>query len=270
MSWLESVGNFIDDHKSGIAFGAGVIFTGATTVLAVKATPKAIDAIKEKQEEKGQELTFWEKVKVSWKHYIWPAATEVVGVTCLFFGKSIDIKATNAALAAADISQNLLRTYGRKVVEEIGEKKEEEIRKAVVAEREKDIRPVTIRPTEECCLMDGDSWYFDPLFGKKFISSDVKIKAALNALNHKILYDDSASYNDFFDEIYASTPVPINKELFCDLGDTLGFVSGDGILDIEYDTLDLGIRINGVKTPAFAIRFVNKDTGRTKFPESII
>lgn len=269
MSVLSAIGDYISDHKSEIAFGAGVVLTGATTVLAVNATPKAMDAIKEKTEEKGEELTFWEKVKTGWKHYILPAATEVLGLTCLFYGKTVDMKATGAALALADASQKLLRTYTEKVIEEIGEKKEEKIRHEVVEERAKE-ESVTIRSTEECCLMDGDAWYYDPLFGKKFISSDVKINAALNVLNEKMLSDDSASLNDFFDEIYTRTRVPINHDLMCDFGDAYGFTIDHGLVDIKYEMLDCGIRVNGVKTPAFAIIFTSKNTGQSVFPELLL
>ena len=269
MSIFETVGGFLDDHKSEIAFGAGVLLTGATTLLAVKQTPKAMESIKEESRRKGRDLRFFEKAKVSWKHYILPAATEVLGLTCLFLGKRIDLKATGAALALADSSQKLLKTYTEKVVEEIGEKKEEEIRQATVKERTKE-SPEVVVGSEDCCLFDGDAWYYDPLFGKKFISSDIKIKSAINVVNHLLLTNDNASYNDFYDEIKNLTPVSVNQELLCDFGDAYGFNVADGLLDVVYEPLDVGIRVNGVKTPAFAIRFVNKESGRTRFPELVI
>ena len=47
--------------------GAGVI---ATSVMAVKATPKALSLLDEAKEEKGEDLTVLETVKVAWKPYI--------------------------------------------------------------------------------------------------------------------------------------------------------------------------------------------------------
>ena len=242
MNLINVVGGFMKEHKSEIAFGAGVVLTGTTTVLAVGATPKALKLIEDKQYEKGSALTFWEKVKASWKCYILPVTTEVLGLTCLFYGKSVDMKATGAALALADTSQKLLKTYTEKVVEEIGEKKEAEVRKAAIEERAKAEEPI-ILGSEECCLMDGDGWFYDPLF---------------------------ACLNDFFDEIYSHTRVPINHDLMCDFGDAYGFDIENGLIDIQYEPLDCGIRVNGVKTPAFAITFVRKTTGQTIFPKLLL
>lgn len=268
MSVFETIGDFLDDHKSEIAFGLGIVLTGATTVFAVKATPKAISSISEEEVKRGRELTKWEKVKVGWKHYIVPIATESLGLACLFFGKNVDLKATNAAMVAAEASQKLLKTYSGKVIEEIGEKKEEEIRKAVVSDQTK--RVPIIKGSEDAYVMDGDSWFYDPLFGKKFVSSEIKIRSALNAFNEKMIADDSASYNDFFDEIYNLSPVPVNHDLLCDFGDAFGYTSSEGLVDIEFDALDGGVKVNGMKTPAFAIRFVSKNSGRTRFPELVM
>lgn len=262
MSVLSAIGDYISDHKSEIAFGAGVVLTGATTVLAVNATPKAMDAIKEKTEEKGEELTFWEKVKTGWKHYILPAATEVLGLTCLFYGKSIDMKATGAALALADASQKLLRTYTEKVVEEIGEKKEEEIRRSAAEDCAKeDFATYKVRPSEDTVLINGDSWYYSDFLGKKFISSKTKIDAAVNVVNSKLNSGEDVALDDFFGEIYDASTVPINHELFSGYGDSHGFVSEKGLIDVK--TNPTKIVVNGVETPAFTMWFVYQKTWST-------
>ena len=269
MSVLSAIGDYISDHKSEIAFGAGVVLTGATTVLAVNATPKALKLMEDKQYEKGSSLTVWEKVKASWKCYILPAATEVLGLTCLFYGKSVDMKATGAALALADASQKLLKTYTEKVVEEIGEKKEEKIQKAVIEERVKeDVSMYRTRPSEDKTLINGDSWYFYPYTGKKFISSQAKMDAAINVVNAKINEGDDAALDDFFGAIYDSSPVPINHELFSDYGDINGFPAANGLINYKCDLIK--IRVNGVETPAFAMSFVDDKTWCTVYPTLIV
>lgn len=47
--------------------GAGVVLT---SVMSVKATPKVIKLLDEVKEEKGEELTKWEKVKIGTKPYL--------------------------------------------------------------------------------------------------------------------------------------------------------------------------------------------------------
>ena len=46
---------------------AGVV---TTTVMAVKATPKALEILKDAEEEKGEKLTKWEKINVAGPVYI--------------------------------------------------------------------------------------------------------------------------------------------------------------------------------------------------------
>lgn len=271
MSWLSAIGDYISDHKSEIAFGAGIIFTGATTVLAVNATPKAMDSIKEQTIVEGRELTFWEKVKVSWKHYILPAATEAIGLTCLFYGKTVDVKATGAALAIADASQKLLKTYTEKVVEEIGEKKEETVRRAAYEERAKeDFAVYKPRPSEDASLLNGDSWFYYPWVGKKFISSKLKIKAAENVINEKINEDDYVALDDFFYEISDSSPISINKELFSDYGETHGFMSGNGLIEVKIEDNPIKIMIGSNESSALVIKFINKKTWTEVYPELIM
>lgn len=72
----------------------------ATTVLSIKATPKALQLIEEAKEEKGEELTKWEKVKVAGPKYI---PTVLVGVSTLvcIFGANVLNKRQQASLISA-------------------------------------------------------------------------------------------------------------------------------------------------------------------------
>lgn len=259
-----SVLDFLDEHKSEIAFGAGLILTGAATVLSVKATPKAMEDICAAEKELDEPLTKWGKVKACWKRYILPVATEIAGVTCLCFGKSIDMKNVAMSTAAADVSQKLLTEYGRKVAEEIGEKKNNEIKKGVLADRAKHVE---VRGSEDCSLMDGDSWFNFPIFNKRCVSNRVDMGAALNYVNGRLNSGEPVSYNDFFEKIIDSKRVPINEDLLCDAGDILGFDPDSGLVDIEFEPQE--IYINGMKTVAYTIIFTYERTGNVRYPELI-
>lgn len=111
-------------HSPEILTGFGIIGLGTTVVLAVKATPKALEMIEDKKEEEGvSKLTLVDTVKVAWKPYI-PAAISFVATTACFIGaNSVHVK-RNAALAAAyKLSETALLEYKDQVVETIGEKK---------------------------------------------------------------------------------------------------------------------------------------------------
>lgn len=56
---------FVKRNASTVLTVLGGIGVVATTITTVKATPKALQIIGESEQEKGGELTKWEKVKVS-------------------------------------------------------------------------------------------------------------------------------------------------------------------------------------------------------------
>ena len=75
--------HFGKKHSSDILSGLAILGLGVTTVLAVKETPKALDAIKLAEDEKGVELTKMEKVKVAYKYYIPATVSGISTATCI-------------------------------------------------------------------------------------------------------------------------------------------------------------------------------------------
>ena len=107
-------------HSPEILIGLGITGMVSTTVLAVKATPKALDLIEEaKEKENKDELTAMETVKATWKCYIPAATTCVFSAACLIGANSVNSK-RNAALATAyKLTENAFTEYKEKVVETI-------------------------------------------------------------------------------------------------------------------------------------------------------
>lgn len=147
----KSVTKFIKTVKRGfgkrspeILLGIGIASGITATVLAVKATPKALELLTEKRYEKYgdtlkeddsyddmPELKPVEVVKTTWKCYIPAAISGVASIACLLGSHSVHAK-RNAALATAyKLSETALNEYREKVVEEIGEEKEKVIRDKV-------------------------------------------------------------------------------------------------------------------------------------------
>ena len=88
-------------HSPAILMGIGIAGMVTTTVVAVKATPKALRLIEEKKQELDVEsLTPVETVKAAWKCYIPAAVTGAVSIACLIGSNSVNTK-RNAALATA-------------------------------------------------------------------------------------------------------------------------------------------------------------------------
>ena len=107
---VKSVGATMKKHSPEILTGIGVAGMIATTVMAVKATPKAILLINEKEVElKVEKLTLAETVKTTWKCYIPAAITGVSSIACIIGASSVNAR-RNAALATAyTLSETALR-----------------------------------------------------------------------------------------------------------------------------------------------------------------
>lgn len=223
-SIIQTVKSVLVKRSPEILTGIGIAGMVATTVLAVKATPKALKLIEEAEYEKGDDLKATEKVKACWKCYIPVAVTGVTSVACLVGASSVNAR-RNAALAAAyTISDSALREYREKVVETIGEKKEKVVRDAVAKEKiEKD--PVS---TKEVIITEkGDTLCYDGIFGRYFKSDMETIKRAVNKINRQIVCDMYVSLNEFYDELGLSH-VPI--------GDDLGWNIDDGQIEIDFSS----------------------------------
>lgn len=185
-----------------ILMGIGIAGMITTTIIAVKATPKALLLIEEKKNELEVEtLTPVETVKTTWKCYVPAVISGAVSIACLVGSNSVNAR-RNAALATAyRLSETAFTEYRDKVVETIGEKKERVVRDKVSEEQIKN-NPVT--KTDIIVTGRGQTLCFDPLSHRYFYSSIDKIQRAVNNLNKEIIcdpFDAGRTVNDFYEEI---------------------------------------------------------------------
>lgn len=170
----------VTKHSPEILTGIGITGMITTTIMAVRATPKALILI----EERGNSLTPIETVKAAWTCYIPAAITGCLSIVCLIGASSVNVR-RNAALAAAyTLSESALKEYQEKVVEHIGEKKEQSVRDAIAKDKlNRD--PVADR---QVILTDkGSTLCYDAISGRYFKSDIDKIKKAVNDINKTCL-----------------------------------------------------------------------------------
>lgn len=217
---------FANKHSPEILTGIGIAGMITTTVLAVRATPKALQLIEEKKNEDWvDELSPLEVVKTAWKPYVPAAVTGVASVACLIGASSVNAK-RNAALATAyKLSETALSEYREKVIETIGEKKEKTVRDKVAEER---VKKNPVSKSEVIVTNNGTTLCFDPISARYFKSSIDKIKRAENELNKQMLHDISGyvSLNDFYDELGLD---------HTSVGDDLGW-NVDRLIDISFSS----------------------------------
>lgn len=209
-----------------ILTGIGIAGMITTTVLAVKATPKAMMLIEEKKLDLNTEdISRVEIVKTVWPCYVPSIVLGGMSIACLVGASSINFRRNAALTTAYAISETALKDYREKVIETIGEKKETAVREALTKDK-LDNDPVD---EKEVIITDqGDSLCYDPLTGRYFRSNIDKIKRALNELNNMILKNEHASLNDFYCEIGLGE---IKN------GDDIGWtIQKSGMTDIRFDT----------------------------------
>ena len=129
-------GYFVRKHSPEILIGLGITGFISSTVLAVKATPKALSLIDDQKLRLGEEkLTPMETIKVAWKPYIPSGILSILSISCILGATNINLR-RNAALATAyTLSERTLVNYKNKVIDAIGEKKEKKIQEELAQDK---------------------------------------------------------------------------------------------------------------------------------------
>lgn len=215
----------IKKHSPEILTGIGIAGMITTTVMAVRATPKALILIEERKEEiEAEKLEAMDMVKTAWACYIPAVITGTLSVACLIGASSVNAR-RNAALATAyTLSESALKDYQGKVIEMFGEKKNEAVKDAVAKDKiEKN--PVVTR--EIIITEKGNTLCYDAISGRYFKSDIDKLKKAAGVLNRQMLDDMYVSLNDFYYEIGLDN---------VKLGDELGWNVDDGYIDLSFSS----------------------------------
>lgn len=213
----------VSKRSPEILTAIGIAGMVSTTVLAVKATPKAIQLMEKERMKKGvSKLTPSETVKVTWKVYIPSVTTGVVSAACLIGATSVSTRRTAAIAAAYKISETALSEFKEKAIETVGEKKVKEIKEKIVEDKLKK-NPVTQSPV---IMTDhGKTLCYDSISGRYFECDIEQIRKAENKVNRQMTYDMYVSLSEFYDEI----GLPPTK-----ISDEIGWNLDDGLLNIEF------------------------------------
>lgn len=199
--FMRSVRASVTRHSPEILTGVGIAGMLTAGVLAVKETPKAMRLIEEKKKEQAvDKLTKLDTIKATWKCYISPVALASVSTACLIGSSKVSSR-RNAALATAyKISETALTEYREKVVETIGEKKEQAIREAIAKDQ------VERHPASSSTVYitgSGETKFYDTSSGRYFTADLENVRRAVNDLNERMIngIDTYVSLNDFYCEV---------------------------------------------------------------------
>lgn len=196
--YIHAIGAGVRKRAPALLLGAGIAGMVTTTVLAVRATPKAMRLLEEKKAEVKDDLTPIEVVKTAGPCYIPAAVTAGLGVACLIESHKIHGR-RNAALATLySLSESALREYQEKVIETVGPKKEESIRDEIDKDR---VQKNPVSRNEVILTGNGETLCYEVLSGRYFKSDINCLKKAMNDLNYQMMNDYRISLNEYFMEI---------------------------------------------------------------------
>lgn len=238
------IGNSLRKHSPEICTALGIGGMICTTALAVKATPKALKLLEErKKEEKVDGLTAAETVKTVWKCYIPSVLTGAFSIFLIVTANSINLKRNAAITAAYSLSETAFREYKNKVVETIGERKEEAVRDSVAKDR------IQRAPEQEVILTEkGNMLCYDTLSGRYFKTDIEKLKASVNELNRQMRDEMFISLNEYYYELGLSQTK---------IGDDLGWNIDKGYIELSFSS-----QLTDTQTPCLVIDYSNPPTYR--------
>lgn len=167
--------------------GVGVV---STTVLGIKATPKAMKLLEEAKTEKGEDLTKLEKVKAAAPVYI-PTIVSGVGTLACIFGANVLNKRYQASLVSAyALLDSSYKDYKNKVEELYGENANGQIEDEIAKDKYKEVE-----------VKSDEQLFYDEYSKRYFNSTLSKVAQAEYNVNRNIHMRGWAELNEFYEDL---------------------------------------------------------------------
>lgn len=250
-SLSKSIKHVAVHYSPEILTGMGIVGMVSSVVMAVNATPKALEILHEERialireaERKGgncaADLTKKEIVSLTWKCYIPTAVTVLMSGACIIGASSINTSRNAALLAAYTMSESAMREYQSKVVDIIGKEKNRELKDEIIQDRV-DRKPITNQ--ELVIFGEGEILCYDVSSDRYFKSSANKLESIKNEINRR-MRSEYVSLNEYYYEIGLKGT---------DLGETHGWNIDRGYVDLYYSAI-----LKDGTTPCLAVDFNNE------------
>ena len=194
MNLLNSSKIFLKRNSSTILTCIGAAGVIATSVMAVKATPKAMVLLEKTKEEKGKELTNIEKVRVAGPAYIPAAIVGASTIACIFGANALSKKTQASLMSAYALLDSSYKQYKNKVKELYGEDSDCNVRKGMAKDKYEDEKDDIHVNNEQKLFLDFYSLRY-------FESTERLVLKAENRVNELLKLYGRASLNDFYESL---------------------------------------------------------------------
>lgn len=198
---------FFKRNASTILTVVGGIGVVATSVMAVKATPKALILLEKAKEEKGDDLSILETIKVAGPSYIPAIATGVSTIACIVGANILNKQEQASLISAYGLLDNSYKLYKDKVLELYGEGSDMHVKSEISKDLYKEAE----------IFGDDNHLFFDFYSMRYFESTPEAVQNARYNINRKLATQNYCTVNDWYE--YLDLP-PIEG------GDRIGWSTG--------------------------------------------
>ena len=176
---MNNLQRFIKNHSSTILSIIGSIGVITTSVLAVKATPKAMKIIEIEESMQNRTLKPIEKVQIAWKPYIPAIFSGFSTIVCIMGANAINKHTQASLISAYALLDNSYKEYVEKTKELYGEEADDNIRNEIAKDHNLE---------EKNKISSGDQLFFmnDVLDAEKRLNAEFAARGLI-------------TLNDFYD-----------------------------------------------------------------------
>lgn len=245
----QQLGRTLTKHSPTILTALGITGFVSTVVMAIKATPKAIDILDHERTFRHDEyctpydtpIDIPDTIELTWKVYVPTALMGVTSIACIVGATSIHNRRNVALSSLFAIAESTLKDYQKKVVETIGENKEKKIRTELAGD-ELEKHPMSSKSIIVSGL--GDTLCFDQYTGRYFKGDVVQIQQKVNEFNRQLLSDMRIPLNDLYSEIGLDS---------VESGQYVGWDVEKGLVDVDFTA-----KLASGNVPCVVLTFTNK------------
>lgn len=203
----------LKSNSPEILTALGVSGLVTTAYLTAKAAFKASDVVRENEaaagphEERKERIK--ERTKLVWKLYVPAGISGALTITCIICSSKASGRRTTAAVTAYSLTERAFSEYKEKVVEQIGQGKEQKLRDELAQER------VTKNPvgSREVIVVGKGHVLCCELFTNRYFRSDMEtLRKAQNDINMKVNNHHYVTIDEFYDII--GLPYTSNSNFF--------------------------------------------------------
>ena len=176
-------------HSSTILTVISALGVVGTTILAVKATPKAIELIENAKKEKQEDLTKLESIRVAWKPYISTAISGISTIACIFSANYLNLRNQASLMSAYALLSNSYQEYVEKTKElSTNDEKTVNVMHGLVKSK-----------FDQNIILDEDKKLFFDFQSMRYFDSTLEdVLKAEDMVNQQFAATDCVSLNDFY------------------------------------------------------------------------